>query len=543
MSQINDYNSNNEYNNFLIGEIIKEKEKSHETGEYNELKIETGLIATVSEEGSSSSEESSTSKAISIGSSVGMVAGVGGIVIGTITSFATSLMFLNTQSVIGISQAKCFFELSNINYEQVNIQLEDDAGNIVQSADLFPTDTENKYVVEFYDLSPKSTYYLQGIDDNGKEVSIGENNYFTTLDIPNYDINIDTSNYNKSLGKYDLTFNIDNPNGYYIDALLICENDETLNQNLLKVDGIYNFTLPNILSSYRLELYQEDYLVGQTTFSDYDGINMIDETLEIGIASFYLGLQLGEIDFENIEVSIIEDNTSNEIEGLEAGMDGYVLYTMCYQLDPNTDYILKISDINRKSFTYFTYRFKTNPVPNYDIIIDDSNFDISNGIYDLTFNIDNPNGYYIDALLVCENDETLNQHLLKGDGIYNFTLPTLYSSYRLDLNLEGHNVGSIDYFSYYQPMSVNLDTLIIDSTSIETQINLGDVPLENISAFIYPSEIIGDELELEIIPMDTGSSIYVRMEGLLNNTSYVLEIRDNQRPSLVYLNYLFNTLI
>ena len=161
MSQINDYNSNNEYNNFLIGEIIKEKEKAHETGEYNELKIETGLIATVSEEGSSSSEESSTSKAISIGSSVGMVVGVGGIVIGTITSIATSLMFLNTQSVIGISQAKCFFELSNINYEQVNIQLEDDAGNIVQSADLFPTDIENKYVVEFYDLSPKSTYYLQ----------------------------------------------------------------------------------------------------------------------------------------------------------------------------------------------------------------------------------------------------------------------------------------------------------------------------------------------------------------------------------------------
>lgn len=539
MSQINDYNSSNEYNNFLIGEIIKEKEKSHETGEYNELKTETGLIATVSEEGSSSSEESSTSKAISIGSSVGMVAGVGGIVIGTITSIATSLMFLNTQSVIGISQAKCFFELSNINYEQVNIQLEDDAGNIVQSADLFPTDIENKYVAEFYDLSPKSTYYLQGIDDNGKEVSIGENSYFTTLDIPNYDINIDTSNYNKSLGKYDLTFNIDNPNGYYIDALLVCENDETLNQHLSKVDGIYNFTLPNILSSYRLELYQEDYLVGQTTFSDYEKMSIIDETLEIGILSFYAELNLGEINFENIDVSIITSD-GNKVNSFEAWPDGYILYVSCYSLTPNTDYILKISDINRETFTYFSYPFKT--ISNFTINIDDSNFDIASGIYDLTFTIDNPNGYYIDAYLTCFNDETLNYHDTFYGNSLDITLPTPYSSYRLDLNSEGHDVGSID-FSYYQPMSVNLDTLIIDSTSIETQINLGDVPLENISAFIYPSEIIGDELVLEFLPMDTGSSIYVRMQGLLNNTSYVLEIRDNQRPSLVYLSYPFNTLI
>ena len=111
--------------------------------------------------------------------------------------------------------------------------------------------------------------------------------------------------------------------------------------------------------------------------------------------------------------------------------------------------------------------------------------------------------------------------------------------YRLDLNLEGHDVGSIE-FSYYIPMSVILDTLVIDSTSFETQVDLGDVPLENISAFIYPNDIVGDELQLEIRPSDIG--IYLRMDQLLNNTSYVLEIRDNQRPTLVYLSYQFTTL-
>ena len=117
--------------------------------------------------------------------------------------------------------------------------------------------------------------------------------------------------------------------------------------------------------------------------------------------------------------------------------------------------------------------------------------------------------------------------------------------YRLDLKLEEYveeyDVGSIN-FSYYKPMSVNLDTLVIDSTSFETQVDLGDVPLENISAFIYPNDIIGDELELEIRPSDIGSSIYLRTDQLLNNTSYVLEIRDNQRPTLVYLSYQFTTL-
>lgn len=546
MSQINDYNSNNEFNNFLVEEIITSKEKSYETGEYNEIQIENELIVKVSEEESSSSEEeSSTSKVVSLGSTIGMVVGVGGIVIGTITSVTTSLLFLNTQSIIGISQAQCLFQLSNANYQELNIHLEDENGNLLQYADLLPTDFDNQYVAEFYDLSPSSTYYLKGIDDNGKEVSLGENNYFTTLDIPNYDISVDTSNYNKTLNQYDLTFTIDNPNNYHIDGLLICENDETLNQHLLKTDGVYNFTLPNILSSYRLELYQEDYLVGQTTFTDYEKMSIIDETLEIGISSFDAGLNFGEINLENIDISIITSD-GNNVNGVEYGPDGYILYVRCYGLTPNTDYILKISDINRETFTYFSYPFKTISVPNFTINIDDSNFDIASGIYDLTFTIDNPNGYFIYAYLTCLNDETLNDYYyFEEDNSLNITLPTPYSMYRLDLKLEEYgeeyDVGSIN-FSYYKPMSVNLDTLVIDSTSFETQVDLGDVPLENISAFIYPNDIIGDELELEIRPSDIGSSIYLRMDQLLNNTSYVLEIRDNQRPTLVYLSYQFTTL-
>lgn len=89
---------------------------------------------------------------------------------------------------------------------------------------------------------------------------------------------------------------------------------------------------------------------------------------------------------------------------------------------------------------------------------------------------------------------------------------------------------------------MSVDTFEFDSTSFEAQVDLGDVPLENISAFIYPNDIVGDELQLEILPSDIGSLIYLRMDQLLNNTSYVLEIRDNQRPTLVYLSYQFTTL-
>lgn len=538
MNQFNMQNSKNEYNNFIVDEIIVNKEASHETGEYNEIQIVNGLIATIEEESSSSKD--STSKAMTISSSIGMVVGMVGIVIGTIVSISTSLNFLNTESIIGISQAQCFFELSNMNYDEVYIQLEDGSGQVIQLANLFPTDLNNQYVATFYDLSPHSTYYLQGLNDEGEEVSLGKNNFFTTLDIPHYDITIDTSAYDKSNEQYDLTFSIDNPNKYHIEALLICENDETLNQHLLAIDGIYSFTLPNILSSYRLELYQEDFLVGQTTFSDYMGIEIIDEAIEIGISSIFMGLSPGEINMDKINVSIATKNNLSEVAGVDFGLDGD-LFVSCYELEANTDYILKISDIARPSFTYFSYHFKTIPIPQYEITIDNSNFDIVNNVYNLTFHIHNPHNYLIDAHLNCLNDETLNDSFLITDNTLNITLPTLYSEYRLDLKQEEYDVGSIT-FSYYTPMHVLSDTLLIESTTFNTEVDLGSVPIENISAFIRPRDGMGDELEVEIVPIENTSRISLRMEGLINNTSYFLEIRDNSRATLVYLNYAFETL-
>lgn len=538
MNQFNMQNSKNEYNNFIVDEIIVNKEASHETGEYNEIQIVNGLIATIEEESSSSKD--STSKAMTISSSIGMVVGMVGIVIGTIVSISTSLNFLNTESIIGISQAQCFFELSNMNYDEVYIQLEDGSGQVIQLANLFPTDLNNQYVATFYDLSPHSTYYLQGLNDEGEEVSLGKNNFFTTLDIPHYDITIDTSAYDKSNEQYDLTFSIDNPNKYHIEALLICENDETLNQHLLAIDGIYSFTLPNILSSYRLELYQEDFLVGQTTFSDYMGIEIIDEAIEIGISSIFMGLSPGEINMDKINVSIATNNNLSEVAGVDFGLDGD-LFVSCYELEANTDYILKISDIARPSFTYFSYHFKTIPIPQYEITIDDSNFDIVNNVYNLTFHIHNPHNYLIDAHLNCLNDETLNDSFLIIGNTLNITLPTLYSEYRLDLKQEEYDVGSRT-FSYYTPMRVLSDTLLIESTTFNTEVDLGSVPIENISAFIRPRDEMGDELEVEIVPIENTSRISLRMEGLINNTSYFLEIRDNSRATLVYLNYAFETL-
>ena len=86
MSQIRDKDSN-EFNNFYVEEIIKSKESSHDTGEYNEIKILNGLILnTEEEEDSSSNEEESTSKTVALGTTVGMTVGIGGVVIGTIAS-------------------------------------------------------------------------------------------------------------------------------------------------------------------------------------------------------------------------------------------------------------------------------------------------------------------------------------------------------------------------------------------------------------------------------------------------------------------------
>ena len=92
---MNKEDSNNELNNFYVEEIIKNKEVSHETGEYNEIKISNGLIKASEEESSSSEEKESASKALSLTTTVGMTVGVGGIIIGSIASLTLSLNILS----------------------------------------------------------------------------------------------------------------------------------------------------------------------------------------------------------------------------------------------------------------------------------------------------------------------------------------------------------------------------------------------------------------------------------------------------------------
>lgn len=541
MSQINDKDSN-EFNNFYVEEVIKSKESSHETGEYNEIKILNGLISnTEEEEDSSSDEEESTSKTVAIGTTVGMTVGIGGVVIGAIASITLSLNFLAAQSVVGITQAQCYFELTNANYNEIDIQLEDTNGEKIQLVDLEPTETKNQYVAEFNHLSPNSTYFVKGLDDDGKEIDLGENNYFKTLQVPSYDIKIDKSKYDKANEEYNLSFKIDNPNEYLIEAILICENDKTLNQFAESSNGIFDFTLPTILSTYRLELYQEDYLVGQTTFNDYEGIQILDESLEIGISSIDMALSLGEVDPNDIAISIINNDNPEEVIPLEVALDGDILYVRYYELKPENSYILVINDANRPSFSYFSYDFTTIPIPQYEISIDESSFDIENQNYVLTFNIDNPNGYSIDANLYCLNDETYDDYYLIWDNSLTIRLPILYSEYRLDLSQEGNDVGSIS-FSYYIPMELVLDTLNITSTSFEVEVKLGDIPLDTFSAFLIPEDNQDNELELEIMPLDNSSRIRLSMGDLMSDTSYTLELRDSFRSTTVYLNYAFNTL-
>lgn len=541
MSQINDKDSN-EFNNFYVEEAIKNKESSHETGEYNEIKILNGLISnTEEEEDSSSDEEESTSKTVAIGTTVGMTVGIGGVVIGAIASITLSLNFLADQSVVGITQAQCYFELTNANYNEIDIQLEDINGEKIQLVDLEPTETKNQYVAEFNHLSPNSTYFVKGLDDKGKEIDLGENNFFKTLQVPSYGNKIDKSKYDKANEEYNLSFKIDNPNEYSIEAILICENDKTLNQFAESSDGIFDFTLPTILSTYRLELYQEDYLVGQTTFNDYEGIQVLDESLVIGISSIDMALSLGEVDPNDIAISIINNDNPEEVIPLEVALDGDTLYIRYYELKPENSYTLVINDANRQSFSYFSYDFTTIPIPQYEISIDESSFDIENQNYVLTFNIDNPNGYSIDANLYCLNDETYDDYYLIWENSLTIRLPILYSEYRLDLSQEGYDVGSIS-FSYYTPMKLILDTLNITSTSFEVEVELGDIPLDTFSAFLRPEDNQDNELELEIILLDNSSRILLSMGDLMSDTSYTLELRDSFRSTTVYLNYAFNTL-
>lgn len=495
---MNKEDSNNQLNNFYVEEIIENKEVSHETGEYNEIKISNGLIKVSEEESSSSEEEESASKALSLTTTVGMTVGVGGIVIGSIASLALSLNLLFSSSVVGISKAECYFELSNASYETIDIQLENEVNQQVQLVDLKPTEKENYYVAEFNDLSPNSTYYLKGINENGEVIELGKNNSFKTLEVPNYDITIDKSRYNKENGDYILSFEINNPNNYLLEAKLICENDFSLNYEDEFNGEVFNIVLPTILSSYRLELYQENYLVGQTSFCDYEGFNVIDDFLNIGISSLEMALYYGEIDVNNIDVFLEKKNNPQEIIELDPAPDGDVLYLYAENLEPGTSYNLKINDANSHSFNYFTYSFETISVPQYEIIIDDSSF-------------------------------------------LPLRLPTLYSKYRLDLTQEGYEVGSIS-FSYYTPIELRLDTLDITSNSFSVEIFLGDVPLDNASFYLKRSDNLEEERPLEISLIDNSSNILLEVNDLNSDTSYILEIRDRYKDTTVYLNYAFNTL-
>ena len=538
---MNKEDSNNELNNFYVDEIIKNKEVSHETGEYNEIKISNGLIKASEEESSSSKEEESTSKALSLTTTLGMTVGVGGIVVGSIASIALSLNLLFSSSVVGISKAECYFELSNASYETIDIQLENEVNQLVQLVDLKPTEKENYYVAEFNDLSPNSTYYLKGINENGEVIELGKNNSFKTLEVPNYDITIDKSRYNKENGDYNLSFKIDNPNNYLLEAKLICENDFSLNQEGEFNGEVFDIVLPEILSSYRLELYQESYLVGQTSFCDYEGFNVIDDFLNVGITYLEMVLNYGEIDVYNIDIFLEKKTKPQEIIKLENWEAGDALYLSAYDLEPETSYNLKINDANRHSFNYFTYSFDTISIPQYEIIIDDSSFDKENNNYVLTFIIDNPKGYLIDANLYCLNDQTYNYSDLITDNTLTLTLPTLYSKYRLDLIQEGYEVGS-KIFYYYEPIEILLDTLDITSNSFSVEIFLGDVPLDNASFYLKRSDNLEEERRLEISFIDNSPNILLEANDLNSNTSYILEIRDYYKDTTVYLNYAFDTL-
>lgn len=537
---MNKEDSNNELNNFYVEEIIENKEVSHETGEYNEIKISNGLIKASEEESSSSEKEESASKALSLTTAIGMTVGVGGVVIGSIASLTLSLNLLFSSSVVGISKAECYFELSNASYETIDIQLENEANQQVQLVDLKPTEKENYYVAEFNDLSPNSTYYLKGINENGEVIELGKNNSFKTLEVPNYDITIDKSRYNKENGDYILSFKIDNPNNYLLEAKLICENDFSLNHEGEFNGEVFNVVLPTIFSSYRFELYQENYLVGQTSFCDYEGFNVTD-FFNVGFTSLEMALNYGEIDVNNIDVFLEKKNDPQEIIELDPGPDGDALYVYVENLEPGTSYNLKINDANRHSFNYFTYSFDTISLPKYEITIDESSFDKENNNYELTFNIDNPKGYEIDAILYCLNDETYNIYDRMTDNTLTLRLPTLYSKYRLDLTLEGYVVGSTS-FIYYTPIEILLDTLDITSNSFSVEIFLGDVPLDNASFYLKRSDNLEEERPLEISLIDNSSNILLEANYLNSDTSYILEIRDPYRDTTVYLNYAFNTL-
>ena len=534
-----------EYNNAFDNEIILSKDYSHDTGEYNEINIYKGLSKTSeqssSDEESSSSDTASKIVTMSLTSSISMFVGIGTLVIGTIIGISTSLTYLSNESHIGISSAKCYFEGSNIDSNNLNIHLLDFKGNTLSTCKLQESSNDGYYVASFIDLTPNTTYFLEGVYSDGKILSLGNSSYFTTLEIPSYQVSIDKSNYNKLEQLYELTFNIDNyESNQNIEALLVCENDSSLNQSSVSNTGSFTFNLPNILSSYRLELYQENYLVGQASFSDYSNISLIEESLEIGISYFFAGFNSGDIVNLDLRCYIKEDNKDEEIN-IDLGMDGYTYFagTDYNILSPNTSYTLYIVDANRPTFVYYSYKFKTLEIPHYEVEIDDSQFDLENQSYSLTFKINNINNVIIDAYLTCYSDETLNSEDIFLDNELTITLVNPYSTYRLDLFQEGYDVGSTE-FSLFTPMSIDTDSIEITPYSFTAYINLGSIPSDtNLYGYVHLKD--DENADVEAILTIDNNVLLFEATDLQSDTDYVLKIIDNDRQTFVYYTYEFKT--
>lgn len=533
-----------EYNNAFDNEIILSKDYSHDPGEYNEISIYKGLGKTSekssSDEESSSSDTASKIVAMSLTTSISMFVGIGTLVIGTIFGISTSLTYLSNQSHIGISSAKCYFEGSNIDSNNLNIHLLDFKGNTLSTCKLQESSNDGYYVASFIDLTPNTTYFLEGVYSDGKILSLGNSSYFTTLKIPSYQVSIDKSNYNKQEQLYELTFNIDNyESDQNIEALLVCENDSTLNQNSVSNTGSFTFTLPNILSSYRLELYQEEYLVGQASFSDYSNISLIEETLEIGITYIYAGFNSGDILNQDLRCYVKEDNKDEEIN-IDIAPDGYAYYAISdYVLSPNTSYTLYLVDGNRPTFIYYSYKFKTLEIPHYEIEIDKSLFDLENQSYLLTFIINNINNVIIDAYLTCYSDETLNSQDIFIDNELTIRLVNPYSTYRLDLVQEGYDVGSTE-FSLFTPMSIDTSSIEITPYSFTANINLGSIP-GNTNLYGYVHLKDDENADIEAILTINNNVILFEAVDLQSDSDYVLKIVDNNRQTFVYYTYEFKT--
>lgn len=534
-----------EYNNAFDNEIILSKDYSHDPGEYNEISIYKGLGKN-SEESSSDEESSSSDTAskivtMSLTTSISMFVGIGTLVIGTIIGISTSLTYLSNQSHIGISSATCYFEGSNIDSNSLNIHLLDFKGNTLSTCKLQESSNDGYYVASFIDLTPNTTYFLEGVYSDGKILSLGNSSYFTTLEIPSYHVSIDKSNYNKLEQLYELTFNIDNyESNQNIEALLVCENDSSLNQSSVSNTGSFTFNLPNILSSYRLELYQENYLVGQASFSDYSNISLIEESLEIGISYFFAGFNSGDIVNLDLRCYIKEDNKDEEIN-IDLGMDGYTYFagTDYNILSPNTSYTLYIVDANRPTFIYYSYKFKTLEIPHYEIEIDDSQFDLENQSYLLTFKINMINNAIINAYLTCYSDETLNSEDIFLDNELTITLVNPYSTYRLDLFQEGYDVGSTE-FSLFTPMSIDTSSIEITPYSFTAYINLGSIPSDtNLYGYVHLKD--DENADVEAILTIDNNVLLFEATDLQSDTDYVLKIIDNDRQTFVYYTYEFKT--